>query len=71
MFRKKFLFERARFSRRTGAYLFRKECAEMRRARIPQPAPADDTADRQAQTFGYARVSTDDQNVTLQLDALR
>lgn len=43
----------------------------MRRARIPQPAPADDTADRQAQTFGYARVSTDDQNVTLQLDALR
>ena len=43
----------------------------MRRPRTPQPAPADDPAGRPARTFGYARVSTDDQNLALQLDALR
>ena len=51
--------------------MFGKECAGIRRPRIPQPAPADDPADHPARTFGYARVSTDDQNLALQLDALR
>ncbi len=43
----------------------------MQRPRTPQPAPASEPADRLPRTFGYARVSTDDQNLALQLNALR
>ena len=71
MFRKEFLSAHVRFSRRTGAFLFGKGCADLQRLRTLQPAPAGDPADRPVRTFGYARVSTDDQNLALQLDALR
>jgi len=54
-----------------GAHLFGKKCSELARPIIPQPVPADDPADRPARTFGYARVSTNDQNLALQLDALQ
>ena len=43
----------------------------MRRPRTPEPAPADDAADRLARNLGCARISTDNQNLALQLDALR
>ena len=43
----------------------------MRKVPKPEPAPADAPADCPPRTFGYARVSTDDQNLALQLGALR
>ena len=51
--------------------LFGTECADWTRHMMLQPAPAVELVGRTPRTFGYARVSTDDQNLALQLDVLR
>ena len=43
----------------------------MKMAKKPESGLVDAVRDRQPRTFGYARVSTEDQNLALQLEALR